>query len=115
MTQAEMLAAIAGGEHGFDGKDMLIGTTADEMQAHYAADHSMIDLAPDAVVARFGGEAKLPNIAHAVLERPLWTCWPISAPRRPMRGRRRVWPTLSRSVAVTHIGIFSIGPRRLRA
>jgi para-nitrobenzyl esterase len=59
MTQAEMLAVIAGGKHGFDGKDMLIGTTADEMQAHYAADPSLIDLAPDAVVARFGSEAKL--------------------------------------------------------
>ena len=59
MTQTEMLAAIAGGEHGFDGKDMLIGTTADEMQAHYAADPSMLDLSPDAVVARFGGETML--------------------------------------------------------
>jgi para-nitrobenzyl esterase len=59
MTETELLAAIAGGEHGFAGKDMLIGTTADELQAHYAADPTMVDLSPDAVAARFGGETML--------------------------------------------------------
>ena len=38
---------------------MLIGTTADELHAHYAADPAMVDLSPDAVAARFGGETML--------------------------------------------------------
>ena len=56
MTQAEMLGAIADGA---DGKDVLIGATADEVHAFYAGDPTMTNPAPDAVVARFGGEAEL--------------------------------------------------------
>jgi para-nitrobenzyl esterase len=62
MTQADLLAGIAdgvcsGGE--FGGKDVLIGATADEMHAFYAADPTMENPPGDAVVARFGGEAIL--------------------------------------------------------
>jgi para-nitrobenzyl esterase len=56
MTQAEMLGAIAGG---LDGKPVLIGATADEVHAFYAADPSMQHPPDDAVVARFGGAAQL--------------------------------------------------------
>jgi para-nitrobenzyl esterase len=56
MTQAEMLGSIADGA---DGKDVLIGATADEVHAFYAGDPAMADPAPDAVVARFGGESEL--------------------------------------------------------
>jgi para-nitrobenzyl esterase len=56
MTQAEMLAAIADGA---DGKDMLIGATADEVHAFYAADSAMENPPADAVTTRFGGEAGL--------------------------------------------------------
>jgi para-nitrobenzyl esterase len=54
MTQAEMLGAIADGAAG---KDVLVGATADEVHAFYAADPAMQDPSPSAVVARFGGEA----------------------------------------------------------
>ena len=56
MTQAEMLGAIADGA---DGKDVLIGATADEVHAFYAADPGMENPPTDALVARFGGEAAL--------------------------------------------------------
>ena len=56
MTQADMLGAIADGA---DGKHVLIGATADEVHAFYAADAAMADPPPEAVVARFGGEAEL--------------------------------------------------------
>jgi para-nitrobenzyl esterase len=56
MTQAEMLGAIADGA---DGKNVLIGATADEVHAFYAADPAMENPPADAVVARFGGEAVL--------------------------------------------------------
>jgi para-nitrobenzyl esterase len=56
MTQEEMLDAIADGA---DGKDMLIGATADEVHAFYAADPTMQNPPPDALVERFGGEAAL--------------------------------------------------------
>jgi para-nitrobenzyl esterase len=51
-----MLAAIADGA---DGKDMLVGATADEVHAFYAADPAMEDPPADAVTARFGSEATL--------------------------------------------------------
>jgi len=56
MTQAEMLGAIAAG---LDGKPVLIGATADEVHAFYAADPSMQHPPDDAVVARFGGSEVL--------------------------------------------------------
>jgi para-nitrobenzyl esterase len=56
MTQSEMLGAIADGA---GGKDVLIGATADEVHAFYAADPGMENPSPDALVARFGGEAVL--------------------------------------------------------
>ena len=56
MTQAEMLGAIADGA---DGKALLIGATADEVHAFFAADPAMDDPPADAVVARFGGETAL--------------------------------------------------------
>jgi para-nitrobenzyl esterase len=56
MTQAEMLGATADGA---DGKDVLIGATADEVHAFYAADPGMANPPADALVARFGGEAAL--------------------------------------------------------
>ena len=56
MTQAEMLGAIA---DGMVGKEILIGATADEVHAFFAANPSMADPSHDAVVARFGGEAAL--------------------------------------------------------
>jgi para-nitrobenzyl esterase len=52
MTQAEMLGAIADGA---EGKPVLVGATADEVHAFYAADPAMADPPHDAVVARFGG------------------------------------------------------------
>jgi para-nitrobenzyl esterase len=54
MTQSEMLGAIA---EGADGKDVLVGATADEVHAFYAADPAMENPPADAVAARFGGEA----------------------------------------------------------
>jgi para-nitrobenzyl esterase len=56
MTQPEMLGAIA---DGLDGKPVLIGATADEVHAFYAADPSMQRPPDDAVVARFGNAAQL--------------------------------------------------------
>jgi para-nitrobenzyl esterase len=56
MTQPAMLAAIA---DGLDGKPVLIGATADEVHAFYAADPTMQDPPEAAVVARFGGAAEL--------------------------------------------------------
>lgn len=56
MTQAEMLAEIA---DGLAGKQVLIGATADEVHAFYAADPAMRNPPEDAVVARFGGSAEL--------------------------------------------------------
>ncbi len=56
MTQAEMLGAIADGA---DGKPVLIGATADEVHAFFAADPAMQDVPADKLVARFGGEAAL--------------------------------------------------------
>ena len=56
MKQAEMLGAIADGA---DGKDVLIGATADEVHAFYAVDPAMENPSADALIARFGGEAAL--------------------------------------------------------
>ena len=56
MTQAEMLNAIADGA---DGKDVLVGATADEVHAFFAADPAMNDPSVDAVAARFSDDAKL--------------------------------------------------------
>jgi para-nitrobenzyl esterase len=56
MTQAEMLAAVADGAAG---KPVLVGATADEVHAFYAADPAMENPPADAMVARFGGEATL--------------------------------------------------------
>jgi para-nitrobenzyl esterase len=56
MTQAEMLGAIADGA---DGKPVLIGATADEVHAFFAADPAMQYVPADKLVARFGGEAAL--------------------------------------------------------
>jgi para-nitrobenzyl esterase len=54
--QWEMLDAIAGGAHG---KQILIGATADEGHAWFAADPAMQDPPHDAVLARFGGAEAL--------------------------------------------------------
>lgn len=56
MTQAEWLDAIAAGA---DGKQVLVGATADEVHAFYAADPAMADPPHDALVARFGNEREL--------------------------------------------------------
>jgi para-nitrobenzyl esterase len=56
MTQAEMLGAIAAGA---DAKPVLIGATADEVHAFFAADPAMQYVPADKLVARFGGEAAL--------------------------------------------------------
>jgi len=69
MSQTEMLAAIADGisESKDRRKDVLIGTTADEVHAHYSVSPLMKDPPADAVVAAFGSEAKL---AHYHARRP---------------------------------------------
>jgi len=67
MTQTETLAAIADGVGEFGIKDVLIGTTADEVHAHYSANPLMQDPPADAVVAAFGSEVKL---AHYRARRP---------------------------------------------
>ncbi len=54
MSDAEMFGAIADGA---DGKAVLIGATADEVHAFFAANPAMQDPPNDAVVARFGGES----------------------------------------------------------
>lgn len=61
MSQTEMLAAIADGigESKYGRKDVLIGTTADEVHAHYSVNPLMKDPPADAVVAGFGSEVKL--------------------------------------------------------
>jgi para-nitrobenzyl esterase len=56
MTQTAMLGAIADGA---DGKYVLIGATADEVHAFYAADPAMENAPADAVATRFGGDARL--------------------------------------------------------
>jgi para-nitrobenzyl esterase len=56
MTLAEMLDAIA---DGVDGKPLLIGATADEVHAFFAADPSLQEPPHDAVVRRFGDEGRL--------------------------------------------------------
>ncbi len=56
MTQPEMLDAIA---DGLDGKPVLVGATADEVHAWFAADPSLRDPPDDAVLARFDGAAQL--------------------------------------------------------
>jgi para-nitrobenzyl esterase len=56
MPQAEMLGAIA---EGADGKPVLVGATADEVHAFFAADPAMQYVPADKLVARFGGEAAL--------------------------------------------------------
>jgi para-nitrobenzyl esterase len=64
MTLDEMLDAIA---DGVVGKPLLIGATADEVHAFFAADPAMQDPPHDAVVKRFGNEARL---AHYRARRP---------------------------------------------
>jgi para-nitrobenzyl esterase len=56
MTLPEMLSAIADAT---DGKPLLIGATADEAHAFFAADPAMQDPPHDAVLRRFGNEATL--------------------------------------------------------
>jgi para-nitrobenzyl esterase len=56
MTQPEMLGAIADGA---DGKAVLVGATADEVHAFFAADPAMENPPPDAMAARFGDAAAL--------------------------------------------------------
>lgn len=56
MTQAEMLAAIADGAAD---RPVLLGATADEVHAFYAADSALQDPPLADVLARFGGEAGL--------------------------------------------------------
>jgi para-nitrobenzyl esterase len=56
MTLREMLSAIADGA---DGKPLLVGATADEVHAFFAADTAMQDPAQDAVARRFSNEATL--------------------------------------------------------
>jgi para-nitrobenzyl esterase len=56
MTLSEMLSAIADGA---DGKPLLVGATADEVHAFFAADPAMQDPPQDAVLRRFGNEATL--------------------------------------------------------
>lgn len=53
MSLREMLRAIADGA---EGKELLIGATADEVHAFFAADPALQDPPHDAVVRRFGGE-----------------------------------------------------------
>ena len=62
MTLAEEFAAIADGISGGTvgiGKEILIGITADEGHAFFAADPAMGNPLPEAVSERFGGEARL--------------------------------------------------------
>ena len=54
LTQAEWLEAIAAGAAG---KPILVGATADEVHAFYAADPAMAEPPRAAVLARFGGDA----------------------------------------------------------
>lgn len=63
MTQAKVLAAIADGA-GSGRKDILIGVTADEGHAFFAADPMMEDPPLGAVVERFGSEAMLAGYRH---------------------------------------------------
>jgi para-nitrobenzyl esterase len=56
MSLPEMLSAIA---EGADGKPLLIGATADEVHAFFAADPALQDPPREAVVRRFGGESAL--------------------------------------------------------
>jgi para-nitrobenzyl esterase len=56
MTQAEMLGAIADGA---DGKPVLVGATADEVHAFFAADPAMQHVPADKLVARFGSDTAL--------------------------------------------------------
>jgi para-nitrobenzyl esterase len=58
MTQAELLDAIAEGAKG-SGVDMLIGATADEAHAFFAANPAMENPPVEAVLDRFGGEERL--------------------------------------------------------
>jgi para-nitrobenzyl esterase len=62
MTLAEEFAAITdgiGSGTGGGGKEILIGVTADEGHAFFAADPAMENPLPKAVSERFGGEARL--------------------------------------------------------
>jgi para-nitrobenzyl esterase len=56
MSQTEMLAAVAAGA-GL--KPVLIGATADEVHAFFAANQAMQNLSEDALTARFGDAATL--------------------------------------------------------
>ncbi len=56
MSLREMLHAIADGA---EGKQLLIGATADEVHAFFAADPALQNPSHDEVVRRFGGEAAL--------------------------------------------------------
>jgi para-nitrobenzyl esterase len=64
MNLPEMLSAIADGA---DGKPLLIGATADEVHAFFAADPALQDPPQEAVVRRFGGE---PALARYRARRP---------------------------------------------
>jgi para-nitrobenzyl esterase len=57
MTGTEIIADIANGA--IDGKDILIGVTADEARAFFATNPSMKRPPAEAVVGRFGGERRL--------------------------------------------------------
>jgi para-nitrobenzyl esterase len=62
ITQAEMVDAIADGAGsgtGFGGMDVLIGVTADEAHAFFAADPAMENPPAKAVAERFGSEGLL--------------------------------------------------------
>lgn len=62
LSQSELIAALADGVGRgakFGGRDVLIGTVADEVHAHFGAHPLMQDPSPDAVTAAAGGEAIL--------------------------------------------------------
>ena len=98
-------------------RTLLIGATADEMHAFFAADPAMVEsAAPNAVTARFGGEAML---ARYRARRPGAT---DDGPAGRSRHRPDVpavqpcvLPRLSRPAATTLTRISSIGRHRLHA
>lgn len=62
LSQSELIAALADGVGRgaeYDGRDVLIGTVADEVHAHFGAHPLMQDPSPEAVAAAAGGEAIL--------------------------------------------------------
>ena len=110
MSDAEMLGAIAAGA---DGKAVLIGATADEVHAFFAANPAMQDPPNDAGGCAFWHCGCVGTVSRPAAWRERHrTCSPISAPTKSFCYRRCSLPRRSRGEAAALMLMCSAGRRR---